>query len=166
MKKKRAAAREPEDAPQEDAEQLCRFGQNVLVCLTGLFGVTPTNRLWGEGLLIQAANIDDNFIVYVEGGHRVVHRDRVQIKNIAHRPTNPGDKVLALRAQHDGKMFWYEASVDRFIPPGPGGTERCYLKWLGSKQHGENVVEIKTCIVARHYELPEHVVAKEIKTLI
>lgn len=147
--------------------QLRRYGENVLVCLTGLPGCDMFDRCWLDGVLIGEENEKDEFLVNIDNENIRVHRDRLQYKDITRRPTQVGQLVL-VHELYNRRYSWWEAVVRTIHPPdGVHDYPRCTVEWVGKHSHSfQKLVVLHSCIVARHYTPPEERPEKKIKKLV
>ena len=164
------AERISDDDNDEDAPgHLRRYGENVLVCLTGLPGCENFNRCWREGILIGEENNKDEFLVNIDNIRKRVHRDRIQYKDVTRRPTEVGQLVLVYQMHNNG-YNWREAVVRKIHKPdATRDYPRCTVEWMENYQRPANtkVVVLHCCIVARHYTPPpEERPEKKIKKLV
>lgn len=156
------------DSDDDAPGQLRRYGENVLVCLTGLPDCEMFNRCWREGVLVGEEDANDCFLVSVHNEHMRVHRDRIQYKDVTKRPTEVGQLVL-VHQMNNGGYSWWEATVRKIHPPDEvHDYPRCTVEWVGKYNHSDlQHVVLECCIVARHYTPPpEERPEKKIKKLV
>jgi hypothetical protein len=151
---KRAANAEEPDFP-------LRFGENVLVCVTGIAEFSFHDHCWLEAILIEPENEKGHFGVGIAGVLHWVERDRVQKKDTNMRPVAYKQNVLVYRVSN-GRFYWKEAVVNEipciFLPSGLKDVDdnnqrpRCSITFV--EQTSQLTVPIAHCIVARHYVVP------------
>jgi len=88
----------------EEPDFPLRFGENVLVCVTGIAEYSFHDHCWLEAILIEPENAKGRFGVCIAGVQHWIERDRIQKKDTNMRPVAYKQNVLVYRVSN-GKIL-------------------------------------------------------------
>jgi hypothetical protein len=145
-----------------------RFGENVLVCVTGLPEFPEAFRdCWVEAILTGGEDAHGRFGINIKDEEYLLKRDRIQKKDTSVRPSATGETVLVYHHTADG-VHWKQAVLRTFLPfdmTDEYAIRRCevHIDVLGRAVVFQ--YPVSNCILGRHYVEPPKVKDKRIKVL-
>lgn len=145
-----------------------RFGENVLVCVTGLPEFPESFKdCWVEALLTGGEDAQGRFGVNIKDEEYLLKGDRIQRKDTSVRPSAAGETVLVFLHTGDG-VHWRQAVLRTFLPYDVTDEHAVRKCEVDINVNGRPVVyqyPINVCILGRHYVEPPKAKEKRVKTL-